>query len=162
MHIPLCDPVVYSGTTLSVPRSSSETDRVCHCNSSLVNTPSSRMIPGKPKIEVTKDPIHHVCKNGEHFYGENIIYEYPTKRHVKSYQRTGILHTFSNCVIATFNHGLSPQNLTVVIPKENLQKCSSTHQADACSWKLTGEATSSSTTPHVDACSWMLTGEVNS
>ena len=26
MHIPLCDPVVHTGTTFSVPRSSSETD----------------------------------------------------------------------------------------------------------------------------------------
>ena len=33
---------------------------------------------------------------------------------------------------------------------------------DVYSWKLTGEATSSSLTPHVDACSWKLTGEANS
>ena len=57
--------------------------------------------------------------------------------------------------------GSAPQKLTGVIPKENLQKCSSTHQVDACSWKLIGEANSSSTTPHVDACSWKLTGEAN-
>ena len=96
MYIPLSDPVVHTGTTFSVPRSSSDTDRVSDCNSSLVTTPSSRMIPGKLNIEVTKDTIHHVGKNGEHFYGENFIYEYPSKRHTESNnQHMGILHAFS-------------------------------------------------------------------
>ena len=35
-------------------------------------------------------------------------------------------------------------------------------KVDVYSWKLTGEANSSSTTPHVDVCSWKLTGEANS
>ena len=35
-------------------------------------------------------------------------------------------------------------------------------KVDVYSWKLTGEANSSSTTPHWDACSWTLTGEANS
>ena len=109
MHITLCDLVVHTGTTFSVPRSSSETNRVSNFHSILVTTPSSRMIPGKLKIEVTKDPIHHVGKteehltidpihhvgkNGEHFCGENFIYEYPSKRHTRSNQHMGILHAF--------------------------------------------------------------------
>ena len=91
------------------------------------------MIPGKLKIEVTKDPIHHVGKNGAFLWG-NLIYEYPPKRHTKSNQHMGILHlfsksnqhmgilhafskpnqhmcilhAFSNCLRETFNHGLSP------------------------------------------------------
>ena len=69
------------------------------------------MILDKLKIEVTKDPIHHVGKYGEHFFGENSIYEYPSKRHIKPYQHMEILHTFSNCVKATFNHGLSPSEV---------------------------------------------------
>ena len=122
MHIPPC--VIHTGTTFSVPRSSSETDRVSNCNSSLVTTLSSRMIPGKLEIEVTKDPIHHVGKNGEHFYGENFKYEYPSKRHIKSNQHMGILHAFSKSnqhigilhafsisEKATFNHGLSPSEV---------------------------------------------------
>ena len=148
---------------------------------------------------------NHVGKNGEHFYGETFIYEYPTKRHLKSNQHMdilhavsncptkrhiklnqhmGILHAFSNCARATINHGLSPQKLTGVIPKENLQnidsaswkltgkeKCSTTYQVDAFSWKVTGEATSESTlgkdkptitTPQLDPSSWKSTGEANS
>ena len=137
MHIPLCDPAVHTRTTFSVPRSSSETDRFSEWNSSLVTTQSSRMIPGKLKIEVTKDPTHHVGKNGEHFYWENFIYECSTMRHTKSNQHMGILHAFSksnqhmgilhafskpnqhmgtphafsNCVRETFNHGLSPSEV---------------------------------------------------
>ena len=68
MHIPLCDPVVHTQTTFSMLRSSSETYQVSDCKSSLVTTPSSRMIPRKLKIEVANDPIHHVGNNGEHFY----------------------------------------------------------------------------------------------
>ena len=103
------------------------------------------MIPGKLKIEVTKDPIyhvgkngehltkdpiHHVDKNGEHYYGENFIYEYPSKRHTKSNQHIGILHVFSksnqhmgtlhafsNCERQTFNHGLSPSEVDWGDPK---------------------------------------------
>ena len=88
------------------------------------------MIPGKYKIEVTKDPIYHVGKNGEHSYGENFIYEYPSKRHTKSNQHMGILHVFSmsnqhmgilhafsNCVRETFNHGLSPPKVDWGDPK---------------------------------------------
>ena len=72
MHIPLCDLVVHTGTTFSVPSSSSETNRVSDCNSRFVTTPSSRMIPGKLEIEVTKDPIYHVGKNGEHLIKDPI------------------------------------------------------------------------------------------
>ena len=70
-HIPLCDSAIHTGTPFSVSNSSSETNRVSNRHSSLVTTLSSRMILGKPKIEVTKVLTHQVGKNGEHFYGEN-------------------------------------------------------------------------------------------
>ena len=89
-HIPLCDSAVHTGTPFSVPRSPSETNRVSDCHSSLVTTPSSRRILEKPKNEVAKVLIHHVGKNGEHFYGKNLIYEYPSKRHIKS--KSGLNH----------------------------------------------------------------------
>ena len=114
MHTPLCEPAVHIGTSLSVLRSSSETNRVSDCLPSLVTTPSSRR---KPKNEVTKVLIHHVGKNGEYFYGENFIYEYPTKRHIKSNQHMDILHEFSNCVRETSNHGLTPSEVDWDDPK---------------------------------------------
>ena len=70
-HIPLCDSAGHTGIPFPTPRSSSETNRVSNSHSSLVTTPSSRMIHGKPKIEVTKGLTHTNGKNGEHFYGEN-------------------------------------------------------------------------------------------
>ena len=70
-HIPLCDSFVHTGTPFSVPRSSSTTNRVSNSHSSLVTIPSSRMIFGKTKIEVTKVLTHNSGKNGEHFYWEN-------------------------------------------------------------------------------------------
>ena len=70
-HIPLCDSGGHTGIPFSTPRSSSETNRFSNSHSSLVTTPSSRMILGKPKIEVTKVLPHTNGKNGEHFYGEN-------------------------------------------------------------------------------------------
>ena len=70
-HIPLCDSAGHTGIPFPTPRSSSETNRVSNSHSRLVTTPSSRMILGKPKIEVTKVLTHNNGKNGEHFYGEN-------------------------------------------------------------------------------------------
>ena len=69
--IPLCDSSVHTGTPFSVTSTSSETNRVSNSHSSLVTTPSSRMILGKPKIEVTKVLTHQVDKNEEYFHGEN-------------------------------------------------------------------------------------------
>ena len=66
-HIPLCDSVGHTGIPFPTPRSSSETNRVSNSHSSLVTTPSSRMILDKPKIEVTKVLTHNNGKNGEHF-----------------------------------------------------------------------------------------------
>ena len=80
-------------------------------------TPSSRRTLDKPKIEVTKVLIHHVGKNGEHFYGENFMYEYHTTRHIKPNQHMGILHEFSNCVRETSNHWLSPSDVDWGDPK---------------------------------------------
>ena len=54
MYIPLCDSACHTGILFPTPGSSSETNRVSNRQSSLVTTPSSRMILGKPKIEVTK------------------------------------------------------------------------------------------------------------
>ena len=70
-HIPLCDTAGHTGIPFPTPRSSSETNRVSNSHSSLVTTPSSRMILGKPKLEVTKVLTHTNGKNGEHFYREN-------------------------------------------------------------------------------------------
>ena len=66
-HIPLCDSSVHTGTPFSVPSSSSETNRVSNSHSRLVTTPSSRIILGKPKIEVTKVLTHNNGKNWENF-----------------------------------------------------------------------------------------------
>ena len=71
MQIPLCDSSVHTGTPFSMSSSSSETNRVSNSHSSLVTTPSSRMILRKPKNEVTKVLTLQVGKNREHFYGEN-------------------------------------------------------------------------------------------
>ena len=70
-HIPLCDSAGHTRIPFPTPRSSTETNRVSNSHYSLVTTPSSRMILGKPKIEVTKVLTHTNGKNGEHFYGEN-------------------------------------------------------------------------------------------
>ena len=65
-HIPLCDPAGHTGIQFPTPKSSSETNRVSNNHSSLVTTPSSRRILGKPKIEVTKVLTHNNGRNGEH------------------------------------------------------------------------------------------------
>ena len=70
-HIPLCDSAGHTGISFPTQRSSSETKRLSSRHSSLVTTPSSRIILGKPKIEVTKVLTHTNGKNGKHFYGEN-------------------------------------------------------------------------------------------
>ena len=70
-HIPLCDSAGHTGIPFPTPRSSSKTNRVSNSHSSLVTTPSSRMILGKPKIEMTKVLKHTNGKNREQFYGEN-------------------------------------------------------------------------------------------
>ena len=70
-HIPLCDSAGHTGIPFPTPTSSSETNLDSNSHSSLVTTPSSRMILGKPKIEMTKVLTHNNGKNGEHFYGEN-------------------------------------------------------------------------------------------
>ena len=73
----LCNPIPSTKHTPHV-------NRVSDCHSRLVTTPSSRLILGKPKIEVTKALIHHIGKNGEHFYGENFIYDFPKSlKHIK-------------------------------------------------------------------------------
>ena len=83
--------LIVADTIFYVPRSSSYTHQVSDCRPNLVPTPSSStdltsqpvpdlslsflcricLIHAKLKIEMTKDPIHHGGKNGEHFYGEN-------------------------------------------------------------------------------------------
>ena len=108
IHITFGDSVVHTGTTLSVPSSSSETSRVSDRHSSLVATPSSRMILDKLKIEVTKDPIHPVGKSGEHF--------------IKSNQHMDILHAFINYVRVTSNHGVSPSEVDWGDPKGELSE----------------------------------------
>ena len=76
--------LVHKGTPSSMPKSSPGTNRVSDCHSRLVTTPSSRLILDKPKIEVNKALIHQVGKNGEHFYGDNFIYDFPKSwKHIK-------------------------------------------------------------------------------
>ena len=71
-------------TPFSMPKSSPGTNRVSDWHSSLVATPSSRLILDNPKIEVNKALVHHIGKNGEHFYGENFIYDFPKSwKHIK-------------------------------------------------------------------------------
>ena len=54
--------------------------------------------------------------------GIHIIHEYLSKRHIMPYQHMGILHTFSNCVKATFDHGLSPSEVDWGDPKGESMK----------------------------------------
>ena len=72
-HIPHCDSAIHTGTPFSVSNSSSETNRVSNSHSSLVTTPSSRMILGKPNIELTKVLTHNNGKNGSISMGRNGI-----------------------------------------------------------------------------------------
>ena len=74
--------LVHTGTPSSMPKLSPGTNRVSDCHCSLVTAPSSRLIFDKPKSEVNKALIHHIGKNGEHFYGENFIYDF-----LKSWKR---------------------------------------------------------------------------
>ena len=70
-------------TPFSVPSSSSETNRVSNSHSSLVNIPSSRMMLGKPMIEVTKVLTHQVGKNEEYQVGKSEEYF-----HEENWQKT--------------------------------------------------------------------------
>ena len=83
----------------------------------------------KPSSGANRVSVRHsslVTKNGEHFYGENFIMIFPS-------------------------HGSISRRLT-----GETNSSSTTLHMDTCSWKLTGEA--NSTTPHVDIL-W-LTGKV--
>ena len=103
-------PLVHTGTPFSMAKSSPETNRVSDCQSSLVATPSSRLILDKHKIEVNKARIHHIGKIGEHFYGENFIYDFPKSwKHIKEVDW-------------------------------ETNSSSTTLHLDTCSWKVTGEA----------------------
>ena len=57
-------------------------------------------------MEVTKDPIHHVGKNGEHL--------------IKSNQHMDILHAFIKYVRGTSNHWLSRSGVDWSDPKGEL------------------------------------------
>ena len=103
-------PPDHTGTPFFVPKPSSGTNQVSDCHSSLVTTSSSRWILDKPKIEVIKALIHHIGKNGEHFYGENSIHEYPKSwRHIKSNQNIGTNHgpnyTSNQCTLKEVDWG---------------------------------------------------------
>ena len=70
--------------TKHMPKYSSGTNRVFDCHSNLVTTSSSRWILDKPRIEVTKALMHHIGMNGEYFYGEDFIYDFPKSwKHIK-------------------------------------------------------------------------------
>ena len=97
MHVWYTQQLIVADITFSVPRSSSYTHQVSNCHSNLVTTPAPSidltsksvhylslpflcriiLILDKLKIEMTKDSLHHVTKNGEHscveiFHGENL------------------------------------------------------------------------------------------
>ena len=75
----------------------------------------------KPSSGANRVSVSHsslVTKNGEHFYGENFLHDFPS-------------------------HGSTSRRLT-----GETNSSSTTLHMDTCSWKLTGEA--NSTTPHVD------------
>ena len=74
----------------------------------------------------------NVGKNGEHSYGENFIYEYSSKMHIKSTQHMGILHAFSNCVRETFNRGLSPSEVEWGDPKGEPTKHGPNYTSSGC------------------------------
>ena len=75
----------------------------------------------KPSSGANRVSVSHsslVTKNGEHFYGENFIHDFPKSwKHIKE-----------------VDWGDNSSSTTL--------------HMDTCSWKLTGEA--NSTTPHVD------------
>ena len=83
----LCNPISSTLCGFTLGKHNQETEshitkhtplvnRVSDCHSSLVTTPSSRLILDKSKIEVTNVILYHIDKNGEHFYGENFIYDF--------------------------------------------------------------------------------------
>ena len=86
--------------TKHMPKSSSGTNRVFDCHSNLMTTSSSRWILDKSMIEVTKALIHHIGKNGEHFYGENFIYENP-----KSWNNIKPNYTSYGCMLMEIDWG---------------------------------------------------------
>ena len=90
------------------------TNRVSDWNSSLVTTPSSRLILGKPKIEVNKALIHHIGKNGEHFYGENFIYENP-----KSFDKIKLDYTTFGYMLMEIDWGGKPNYTSYGCPMAN-------------------------------------------
>ena len=102
--------LVHTGTPFSMPKSSPGKNRVSDCHSSLVTTPSIKLIHDKPKIEVNKALIHHIGKNGEHFYGEDFIYDF-------------------------LSHGSTSWKFT-----GETNSSSTTIHLVTCSWKMTGEA----------------------
>ena len=130
-HIPLCDSAGHTGSPFPSPSSSSETNQVSNSNSSFVTTPYSRMILGKPKIEVTKILTHTNGKNGEHFYEES--WHYTTK----------------NGEISDCNSRLVTKNLMHHDGRMgSIPVClstSTTFHVDSCSRKLTVEGNTQST-----------------
>ena len=80
-------------------------------------------------------------------YQASEIYEYHTKRHIKSSQHMDNPNTFSNYVKTTLNNGLNLSEVDLAGLKEKQQNM------DPASWKLTGEEKLSTTTHQADACS---------
>ena len=92
-----------------------------------MTTPSSRMILGKPKIEMTKVLTHNNGKNGEHFYGE--IWHNTTKNGNNSDRNSRM-----KCIMLVAM-GSIPVCLST----------STTPHMDSCSRELTGEGNTQST-----------------
>ena len=91
------------------------------------------MIFNQPKIEMTKDPIHPVGKNGITSMGRTPYMNTP-QRGISSQTNTWASFMYPATVYEQHSTmGSAPQMLTGVIPKENLQNM------DPASWKLTGK-----------------------
>ena len=148
------------------------------CNQNLTcSTPSSlssfcriSFILGKLKTELTKKPLHHTGKNGEHFCGGNLyngdkngehfwgqnFHQNNMKRHIKSHHTWQCSkHPCSLDDNKTWTPLMGPasQELAVGTSKRKHPNM------DPASWMLTGEEKSRLTT-QVNACSLKLIGEL--
>ena len=97
--------------TKHMPKYSSGANRVFDCHSNLVTTFSLRWILATPKIEVIMALIDLIDKNGEHFYGENFIYENP-----KSWNNIKPNYTSYGCMLMEIDWGGRSTTPNVDVP----------------------------------------------
>ena len=153
--------LVHTGTPSYMQKSSPGTRRVSDCHSSFVTTPSSRLILDKPKIEVNKALIHHIGKNGEHFYGENFIYDFPKSwTHIKKVDwgdKLKLNYTTFGYMLMEIDWGGKPNYTSYGCPMANW-KCHKTHNPNHMNESLLSEVDWGAHKPDVDDPE-QLTGE---